>query len=103
MLEDIFSLSQKFIHLNNRDYQRYILHEEIFKSRFSILKGQRGVGKTTSIIQYLVSKYNDVFSKKILYVPSDHFTIGTTALYEIAENFSNLGGEIICFDEIHKY
>ncbi len=103
MLEDIFLLSQNFIRLNNRAYKRYILHKEIFKNRFSILVGQRGVGKTTSIIQYLVSKYKDFFSKKILYVPSDHFKIGTTALYEIAENFFNLGGEIICFDEIHKY
>jgi hypothetical protein len=29
--------------------------------------------------------------------------VGSKSLYEIAEEFYNLGGEIICFDEIHKY
>ena len=34
---------------------------------------------------------------------SDHFLLGQRSLYEIAETFSNLGGEAVCFDEIHKY
>ncbi len=39
---------------------------------------------------------------KILYIQADHFLIGKLSLYEIAEQFYNLGGELICFDEIHK-
>jgi len=103
MLHDIFPLSQNFIKINNRHYRRYFLKEDHFKSRFSILIGQRGVGKTTTIIQYLMLAYNDVYNKKMLYIPSDHILIGKNSLYEIAEEFYNLGGEIICFDEIHKY
>ncbi len=33
----------------------------------------------------------------------DHLLVGNLTLYEIVETFQNLGGEIIAFDEIHKY
>ena len=66
--------------------------------------GQRGVGKTTIIIQYLLNQVTgDALSKEILYVPADHFLLGNLSLYEIADTFSKLGGKVIVFDEIHNY
>ena len=66
--------------------------------------GQRGVGKTTAIIQYILRSYeSDLFTPKALYVQTDHFLVANQPIYEIAEQFYNLGGELICFDEIHKY
>lgn len=104
MLESLFHLSQDFLRLNNRDYIRYFLRTNPFKSRFSIVTGQRGVGKTTAIIQHILSSYNnDYFTKKALYIQADHFLVGNHSLYEIAGQFHNLGGEMVCFDEIHKY
>jgi len=104
MLEELFRLSQNFIRLNNRDYIRYFLRSNPFKSRFSIVVGQRGVGKTTAIIQHILASYNKhIFTNKAIYIQADHFLIGSRSLYEIAEQFYNLGGEMICFDEIHKY
>ena len=56
------------------------------------------------MIQEILAKNNDdIFTKKALYVPVDHFVVGSRSLYGIAEEFYNLGGETICFDEIHKY
>lgn len=104
MLEELFRLSQNFIRLNSRDYIRYFLRHNPFKSRFSIVVGQRGVGKTTAIIQHILASYNKhIFTNKALYIQTDHFLIGNRSLYEIAEQFYNLGGEMVCFDEIHKY
>ncbi|PIV82951.1 MAG: hypothetical protein COW52_10930 [Nitrospirae bacterium CG17_big_fil_post_rev_8_21_14_2_50_50_9] len=40
---------------------------------------------------------------KALYIQADHFLLGDRSLYEIAEEFQQLGGERICLDEIHKY
>src|SRR5690606_6056033 len=40
---------------------------------------------------------------RILYIPADHFLIGASSLYEIAERFQMRGGKWIVFDEIHKY
>lgn len=103
MTEELFRLSQNFIRLNQREYVRYFLKANPLKNRFSVVVGQRGVGKTTAMIQHLLSAYNNIFTNKALYIQADHFLVGRHSLYEIAERFYNLGGEIICFDEIHKY
>ena len=104
MIEELFRLSQNFIRINNREYVRYFLRTYPLKNRFSIVVGQRGVGKTTAIIQHILSSYkNDIFTNSALYIQADHFLVGSHSLYEIAEQFYNLGGEMICFDEIHKY
>ena len=56
MLDKIFSLSQTFLHLHNRIFRRYFLQETVFTNRFSIIIGQRGIGKTTAMIQYLLEQ-----------------------------------------------
>lgn len=107
MLENLdifFELSREFFRAKDQQYRRYFIENTILSERFSILMGQRGVGKTTLIIQYLLSHVNnDQMSDKILYVPADHFIMGNTSLYEIAKLFNLMGGEFIAFDEIHKY
>ena len=104
MLDDIFKLSSDFLKTFNKPYRRYFLDKYPLTSRFSIIIGQRGVGKTTAMIQKILSmNNNDIFTKNALYVPVDHFVVGGQSIYEIAEAFYNLGGEMICFDEIHKY
>jgi uncharacterized protein len=104
MLDDIFRLSRNFLKTFNKPYRRYFLKKYPLASRFSIITGQRGVGKTTAMIQKTLSANDDdIFSKNALYVPVDHFIVAGRSLYEIAEDFYNLGGKMICFDEIHKY
>lgn len=104
MLDDIFKLSSDFLRTFNKPYIRYFLDKYPLTSRFSIIIGQRGVGKTTAMIQKILSaNNNDVFTKNALYVPVDHFVVGSRSIFEIAEAFYNLGGQMICFDEIHKY
>lgn len=104
MIDDLFQLSQNFIRLNSREYVRYFLKLNPLKNRFSIVVGQRGVGKTTAIIQHILASYrDDIFTNKALYIQADHFLVGGRSLYEIAEQFYNIGGEMICYDELHKY
>jgi len=104
VLDDLFRLSQNFIRTHRQDYLRYFLKAHPLKSRFSIIVGQRGIGKTTALIQHLLSfSRNDIFTNKAIYIQADHFLVGGQSLYEIAEQFYNLGGELLCLDEIHKY
>lgn len=105
MLDDLISLSRKFLTLKNNKYRRYLISSPNFnKGRISLILGQRGVGKTTTLVQSLLDKVDqDIFSSKILYIQADHFQMGNKTLYEIAEEFLALGGKWIAFDEIHKY
>jgi predicted AAA+ superfamily ATPase len=104
MLSDVNSLSLQLMKSRRRDYERYFIRTVQPKHRFMIILGERGVGKTTTLIQYLLShSEGDFHSDKILYVQSDHFLVQQTTLYEIAESFTQMGGKYIAFDEIHKY
>ena len=103
MIADLFALSQSFLRLRDRSFQRYFLKSHPLSTRFSLIVGQRGVGKTTVIIQHILATYQDLFTPKALYVQTDHFCVGSRSLYDIAEEFNNLGGELLCLDEVHKY
>lgn len=103
-LDDLFVLSRRFLSIHQETYQRKILNDFGISSRLNILVGQRGVGKTTFLIQKLLdSAQNNPFSTEILYIPTDHFLIGNTSLYEIADAFYLNGGKLLALDEIHKY
>ncbi len=104
MLDDLFSLSQTFLRIRNREFKRYFLRDHPLSNRFSVIIGQRGIGKTTAMVQYLLATHGpDPYSRKALYLQADHFLVGRASLYEIADEFYKLGGELICLDEIHKY
>lgn len=103
LINELYILSRRFLGTQKLSYQRSIL-PNFMASRLSILIGQRGVGKTTFLIQkLLLAANNDPLSTEILYIPTDHFLINKTSLYEIAESFYNMGGRLIAFDEIHHY
>lgn len=104
MLQELQKLSQKFLKIKNSSYRRYFIQGDPFRHRLSLILGQRGVGKTTTLIQYLLDNVSqDLHDPSILYVQADHFQVGTTSLYEIAEEFHTMGGKILALDEIHKY
>lgn len=103
MLEDFFQLSQNYILNYQQEYVRYFLKTQSLSNRFSIISGQRGIGKTTAIIQYLQQHYSNLYTTKALYIQADHFLLGNHSLYEIADLFVKMGGELLCIDEIHKY
>jgi len=64
------------------------------------LVGQRGVGKTTLLLQYLKTNFK---VSEYLYFSADDVYIINSSIYDIADEFVKLGGKIIVIDEIHKY
>lgn len=104
MMDDLYQLSRHFLKNYYRPYKRYFLKTHALNNRFSIITGQRGVGKSTALVQYLFDYCGgETVSRDVLYVQADHFITSRYALYEIAESFVNYGGKVICFDEVHKY
>lgn len=104
MLDELQKLSFHFLTIKNSSYKRYFIRNTNFNHRLSIIIGQRGVGKTTTLVQALLDYVEgDIFDNRILYVQADHFQMGLTSLYTIAEQFQAYGGKLIAIDEIHKY
>ena len=76
-MEDLYRLSQTQMGVFNRPYKRYFLQEHNLARRLGIILGQRGIGKTTVMVQHLLDVAGqDKLSETILYVQADHFLIG---------------------------
>ena len=72
-----------------------------FRERFIGLIGARGIGKTTFLLQYLRSL--DIPEEKKLYISVDSILTSNMKLFDVAEDFYNIGGKVLVIDEIHKY
>ncbi|NBK99313.1 MAG: 3-dehydroquinate dehydratase [Erysipelotrichia bacterium] len=101
MLEELFFKSREFVTLNNQAYQRYFIKTQSLEHRLSIIIGPRGIGKTTTVAQYMSLHYKE---HEALYVNLDDIqNTSQFSMTEIAEEFVLNGGKLLCFDEIHKY
>ena len=103
MLNPLFELSRQMVARLSRPYRRVLPADRPFHGRCNVVTGQRGVGKTTRMVQYLQEKHPDYEdSRRCLYLPADHFLASSHPLYTVAEAFVNQGGRLLCVDEIHK-
>ncbi len=102
MLEKLFRkqdyINKKILNIN---YKRYFFEMVDFNEKLIGIVGARGVGKTTFLLQYLDGL--EIKDNKKLYFSVDSIVGYSTTLFDIAEDFSNLGGKILVIDEIHKY
>jgi len=72
-----------------------------WSNRFVGIRGSRGVGKTTMLLQYLKLNYKP--GNKVLYVSLDHLYFSNHTLYCLADEFYKKGGELLAIDEVHRY
>ena len=96
-----FEEQQRILNRLNSEKKRYLYSQIDWDNRCSLIVGQRGVGKTTLILQYLKDQYEN--STKALYISVDNPFFKNISLYAFAIDFEKYGGEILFIDEIHKY
>lgn len=82
------------------DFVRYLYQEIRWNNRLIAIKGARGVGKTTLLLQYLKKDLNPESS---LYVSMDDLFFADQSLYELAKQHVLQGGRHLLLDEVHKY
>ncbi len=103
MLSSIVKLEKKILKSFNIKYRRYFFDRVNFDAKMIAVVGSRGVGKTTFLLQYLQTLKENYPAHKSLYFSYDYPTNVDIKLYELAEEFSRIGGEYLLLDEIHKY
>lgn len=72
-----------------------------WNSRLIGIRGARGVGKTTLMLQYIKKHYPD--DTHVLYVSLDDLYFSDNRLIDFAMEFSRKGGTRLFLDEVHKY
>ena len=96
-----FEEQQRLLRRLSLENKRYLYDTIDWNNRCSLIIGQRGVGKTTLMLQYLKESYAN--SSKALYISVDNPYFKNISLYEFATDFEKYGGETLFIDEIHKY
>lgn len=100
-MEQLITYSNNLIQHTNDNFFRYLYSQINWDQRMIAIKGPRGVGKTTLMLQRI--KYNLKHPKEALYVSVDHPWFFNNGLLELAEEFSKYGGKWLFIDEVHKY
>lgn len=100
-LDTLYQQSQGAAAFVSTTYTRELLQRIDWKHRLIAIRGPRGVGKTTLLLQHLKLNYSN--SPKALYVTLDDFFFTENRLIDVAKEFYAKGGKVIYLDEVHKY
>lgn len=98
------SLIEKYhqrLALTSTSFIRSISKQIYWNSRLVGIKGARGVGKTTLLLQYLKQHYGH--DNTALYVSLDNIWFSDNRLTTLADDFVKRGGKHLFLDEVHKY
>lgn len=99
-MEELIIQYQRKLANTTLTIQRYLLKIVDWNNRLIAIKGARGTGKTTLLLQYAKENLNPLTS---LYVSLDNLYFAKNTLVFLAEEFEKLGGTHLLLDEVHKY
>ena len=97
--EKIFRMSAELVADTPVDFKRYLYAEVDWNSRLVCIKGARGVGKTTLMLQRIGEMQEP---SKALYVSLDNVWMDARETYSLAEYHLAHGGTHFFIDEAHK-
>lgn len=100
-MENLFKKSIHRINTIDVSFKRFLHNEISWEYRLIGIKGARGTGKTTLILQYI--KQNLEFTNETLFVSLDKFYFTENKLTDLADEFVKNGGKYLFLDEVHKY
>lgn len=102
MYMEAFYKTHKYLidHLQS-PVRRQLMDEIDWSHRLIGIKGSRGVGKTTFLLQYAKEKFGH--DRSCLYVNFNNFHFTQQTLVDFASEFSKKGGKTLLLDQIFKY
>lgn len=100
-MENLRSISVQKIQKTKLNFKRYLFDKIDWNNRLIGVKGARGTGKTTMLLQYL--KENPVALPYKMYLSLDDLYFSSHTLIDYVVDFYQKGGKLLVLDEVHKY
>lgn len=101
-MDALFEKYRQKLTFTSTDFIRGTMGEIDWKARLIGIKGARGVGKTTLMLQYIkLNLQHEVDST--LYVSLDKIWFSENKLVDLIDQFVKRGGKYLFLDEVHKY
>ena len=101
-MDKLFERHDTYLSIVPMDYVRSIMERIDWQSRLIMIKGPKGVGKSTLMQQY-IKQHFDADDRHVLYCSADTNYFSTHTLVDLADQFAKIGGRHLFIDEVHKY
>ena len=85
----------------NAPVRRDLMDEIDWNDRLIGIKGTRGVGKTTFLLQYAKEKFGT--DRSCLFINMNNFYFSKYTLVDFAGEFVKRGGKVLLIDQVFKY
>lgn len=100
-LQPLFNNYHRKIARIDLRFKRYLYDQINWSARIISIKGARGVGKTTMLLQHILENYEDI--DKTLYASLDDLWFSTHSLIDLVDWADQHGMQRLYLDEVHRY
>lgn len=100
-METFYRTHSYLVEHTNAPVRRDLMDEIDWNDRLIGIKGTRGVGKTTFLLQYAKEKFGTDHS--CLFININNFYFSKYTLVEFAAEFVKRGGKVLLIDQVFKY
>ena len=101
MIEAFFRTHSYLVEHTNAPVRRGLMDEVDWSHRMIGIKGTRGVGKTTFLLQY-AKEHFDARDGQCLYVNMNNFYFQGRGIADFAGEFYRRGGKVLLIDQVFK-
>ena len=101
-MESLFEKHDRIIEITPLEIIRQWAKSINWDARLLAIRGPKGVGKSTMMLQYIKQHY-EYMDRQVLYVSCDDSYFSNHTILDLAKQFYLLGGKHLFIDEIHKY
>ncbi len=100
-MEEFFRTHAYLVEHSQAPVRRVLMDEIDWSERLIGIKGTRGVGKTSFLLQYAKENYGKD-DRKCLYVNMNNFYFQGRGLADFANDFVKQGGRVLLIDQVFK-
>ncbi len=100
-LQPLFNNYHRKIAKVDLHFKRYLYSQINWDARIISIKGARGVGKTTMLLQHILENYKDI--DQTLYVSLDDLWFATHTLLDLVDWADQHGISRLYLDKVHRY
>ena len=101
-MDKLFERHDEYLSTTPMDFMRRFAEQVDWSLRLVIIKGPKGVGKSTLMQQY-IKRHFSPDDRHVLYCSADSSYFTNHTLIDTAERFYRIGGRHLFIDEVHKY